>query len=70
MNCIVAGHTFLPEGTVIPDNSIVMGSPSRVTKNRNGAEQNYLNALVYYENTCAYASRGHFRRWSDPDLLP
>lgn len=69
-NCIVAGHTFLPEGTVIPDNSIVMGSPGKVTKTRNCAEQNYLNALVYYENACAFASQGHYRRWNDPDLLP
>jgi carbonic anhydrase/acetyltransferase-like protein (isoleucine patch superfamily) len=31
-NCVIGAHAFLPENKVIPDNSVVMGSPGRVVK--------------------------------------
>ena len=64
-NCIVAGHTFLKEGTIIPPNSVVMGSPGAVTRQRNSAIANAFNAWIYLENAKAYA-RGEHRLWSTP----
>jgi carbonic anhydrase/acetyltransferase-like protein (isoleucine patch superfamily) len=43
-NCIIAGHTYLKEGTVIPPNSIVMGAPGRVTRTQNSFVPNRINA--------------------------
>jgi carbonic anhydrase/acetyltransferase-like protein (isoleucine patch superfamily) len=67
-NCIIAGHTFLKEGTEIPDNSIVMGAPGRVVKTRDCGEPNRINALAYYKNALAY-QRGDFRAWAQPDFF-
>ena len=64
-NCIVAGHTFLTEGTQIPDNSIVMGVPGKVVKTRDNFERTRRNALVYLWNARAYA-KGDHRAWADP----
>lgn len=64
-NSIVAGGAFLKERTVIPPNSIVMGAPGQVTKTRNNAAANALNAFLYRRNAEAYA-RGEHRVWSAP----
>lgn len=68
-NCIIAGGSFLKEGTVIPANSIVMGSPGKVTRERNSAVANALNAWMYLENARAYA-RGEHRIWASPEFGP
>jgi len=44
---IVAGGSFLKEGTVIPPHSIVMGSPGGVTKTRDNAVANAMNAFLH-----------------------
>ena len=31
-NCIIGANAFLPEGKVIPDGSMVLGSPAKVTR--------------------------------------
>eukprot|EP00756_Hemistasia_phaeocysticola_P046168 Hpha_TRINITY_DN19936_c0_g1::TRINITY_DN19936_c0_g1_i1::g.93665::m.93665 len=31
-NCLIGANSFIPEGKVIPDNSLVMGSPGKVVK--------------------------------------
>lgn len=31
-NCIIGAHALIPEGKVIPDNSLVMGAPGKVVK--------------------------------------
>lgn len=62
-NSIVAGGTFLKEGTVIPPNSIVMGQPGKVTRTRNNALANAMNAFLYRRNAEGYA-RGEHRVWS------
>jgi carbonic anhydrase/acetyltransferase-like protein (isoleucine patch superfamily) len=62
-NSIVAGGAFLKERTVIPPNSIVMGSPGKVTRTRNNAAANAFNAFMYRKNGEAFA-RGDFRYWS------
>ena len=60
---IVAGGAFLKEGTVIPPNSIVMGSPGAVTKVRDNSVANAMNAFLYWRNAQAYA-QGDYRLWS------
>lgn len=60
---IVAGGAFVKEGTVIPPNSIVMGAPAQVKRERNNAVANRMNAFFYAENAKGY-SRGDFRVWS------
>ncbi len=53
---------------MIPDNSIVVGSPGKVIKSRNNYIANRLVANFYYENALAYAQGDH-RRWSDPGFV-
>jgi carbonic anhydrase/acetyltransferase-like protein (isoleucine patch superfamily) len=31
-NCLIGAHTFIPEGKVIPDNSLVIGAPGKVVR--------------------------------------
>lgn len=45
-NRIVAGHAYVAEGTVIPDNSVVMGQPPTVRRPRNNFVSNRLNAML------------------------
>ena len=66
-NSIVAGGSFLKEGTVVPPNSIVMGAPGAVTKSRNNAVANALNAWMYFRNAQAFA-KGDHRLWSRPEF--
>ncbi len=58
-NSIVAGHSIVTEGTVIPENSIVAGSPARVIKTRDNRMANIMNAAFYFENAKAYARGDH-----------
>ncbi|MGE5147200.1 MAG: gamma carbonic anhydrase family protein [Candidatus Eiseniibacteriota bacterium] len=67
-NTIVAGGAFLKEGTEIPPNSIVMGTPGKVTKTRNNWVANRFNAWLYYQNALAY-SRGFHRVWDGPEAV-
>ena len=62
-NCIIAGHAFLKEGTIIPANSIVMGAPGKVIRERNSGAANAFNAWMYAQNAEAYA-RGEHRLWA------
>ena len=59
-NSIVGGHTIVKEGTVIPDNSIVVGSPGRVVKTRDNEVANKGNADWYFQNAKNYA-KGIYR---------
>jgi carbonic anhydrase/acetyltransferase-like protein (isoleucine patch superfamily) len=61
-NSIVAGHSFVREGTIIPPNSIVMGTPAKVVSTRDNSVANRLNASMYLRNAEAYA-RGDHRAW-------
>ncbi len=68
---IVAGHSFLREGTVVPPRSIVMGTPAKVVAKRDSTVANITNALLYHRNALAYA-RGDERVWttlSQADVL-
>jgi len=60
---IIAGGTFLKEGTIIPPHSIVMGAPGRVTRTWDNTVANQLNAFLYLKNAQGYAD-GDYRVWS------
>jgi carbonic anhydrase/acetyltransferase-like protein (isoleucine patch superfamily) len=66
-NSIVAGHTFVREGTTIPPNSVVMGTPGKVVATRDTYVANRINAMLYHRNALAYA-RGDHRAWEGPDF--
>ena len=46
----------------IPENSVVMGVPASVKKNKNNFIQNRFNAFMYEINGQAY-SKGEYRAW-------
>ena len=51
-NCIIGAHSLIPEGKVIPDNSLVMGAPGKIIKTL-GSEQIAMlrgSAAVYVAN--------------------
>lgn len=51
-NCIIGAHSLIPEGKVIPDNSLVMGAPGKIIKTL-GPEQIAMlrgSAAVYVAN--------------------
>ncbi|MEO0551306.1 MAG: gamma carbonic anhydrase family protein [Pseudomonadota bacterium] len=51
-NCIIGAHSLIPEGKVIPDNSLVMGAPGKVVRELS-PEQTMLikgSAQVYVDN--------------------
>lgn len=55
-NCIIGANTLITEGKVIPDNSLVMGSPGKVVRQLTGEEvaRIKLNADVYVQNLRRY----------------
>jgi carbonic anhydrase/acetyltransferase-like protein (isoleucine patch superfamily) len=61
-NSIVAGHSFVADGTRIPPNSIVMGTPAKVVRTANNFIANRVNAWLYHHNALCYA-RGEHRGW-------
>jgi len=63
---VVAGHAYVREGTSVPPNSIVMGTPAKVVTTRDSFVGNRLNAHLYHRNALAYA-RGDHRAWTGPD---
>lgn len=63
---VISGHCFLAEGTIIPPNSIVMGVPGKVVRERDSHVANAANALLYHRNALATA-KGNHRGWCDVD---
>lgn len=43
-NCIIGAHALIPEGKVIPDNSLVVGAPGRVIRELGEHEAMFLRA--------------------------
>jgi len=57
-NCIIGAHALIPEGKVIPDNSLVVGAPGRVIRTLGEAEAMFLkgSAAHYVLNWKRYAA--------------
>ena len=55
-NCIIGANTLIPEGKIIPDNSMVLGSPGKVVKilTEQQVHMNTMSALHYIENFKRY----------------
>lgn len=64
---IVAGHSFVREGTIIPPNCVVMGVPAKVVRERDSSRANIVNALMYHRNALAYRA-GEHRAWENVDM--
>ncbi|CAM3806127.1 gamma carbonic anhydrase family protein [Litorimonas haliclonae] len=47
-NCLIGAHALVTENKVIPDNSVVMGSPGKVVKNVPEAQETMLKASAEY----------------------
>ena len=56
-NCIIGAYTLLPENKVIPDNSLVMGSPGKVVKTLSDEQVEALrvSAQTYVNNKNTFA---------------
>ncbi len=64
---IVGQHAYVRDGTVVPPNSIVVGSPAKVIRTADNRLANRMNALFYHRNALAYA-RGDHRAWDGPEF--
>jgi carbonic anhydrase/acetyltransferase-like protein (isoleucine patch superfamily) len=56
-NCIIGAHALIPEGKVIPDHSLVVGSPGRIIREVKDEEAEGLrrSAEIYQEKWRRYA---------------
>lgn len=56
-HCIIGANSLIPEGKVIPDGSLVMGSPGKVVRELTDEQKRKLeaSALHYVENARRYA---------------
>ncbi len=56
-NCLIGANTLITEGKVIPDNSLVIGSPGKVVRILNADEiaAMHANATRYVQNLLHYA---------------
>ena len=56
-NCLIGAHTLIPERKIIPDNSLVMGSPGRVVRELDAEAIARLSAAAasYVRNWQRYA---------------
>src|SRR5262245_41372349 len=64
---IVAGNSLVLDGTIVPPNSILMGTPAKVVRSQNNFVANKLNALMYWRNGLCYATGDH-RGWDGPQF--
>ncbi len=55
-NCIIGAHTLITENKIIPDNSLVLGSPGKIVRDVSIAEIKSIteNAIHYQENWKKY----------------
>jgi carbonic anhydrase/acetyltransferase-like protein (isoleucine patch superfamily) len=56
-NCLIGAHALIPEGKVIPDNSLVMGAPAKIVRevSEEMAEQLKRSAKNYVKNWRRFA---------------
>ncbi|WP_119268606.1 gamma carbonic anhydrase family protein [Taklimakanibacter deserti] len=57
-NCLIGAHALIPEGKVIPDNSLVMGSPGKIVREVSAemAEALTRSAKNYVKNWRRFAA--------------
>jgi carbonic anhydrase/acetyltransferase-like protein (isoleucine patch superfamily) len=55
-NCIVGANALIGEGKVIPDNSMVLGSPGKVTRETRPDEATHLTSIAngYMDRAARY----------------
>lgn len=55
-HCLIGANTLIPEGMVVPDGSLVVGSPGKVKRELSGNERKMLemSAFHYAENAARY----------------
>ena len=61
-------HALVRAGTVIPPDSIVVGSPAKVIRTQDNSAMTRRNATIYHENALAYA-KGEHRAWAEPGYV-
>jgi carbonic anhydrase/acetyltransferase-like protein (isoleucine patch superfamily) len=56
-NCIIGSKSLLTENKIIPDNSLVMGSPGKIIRNVTSEEVKKIhdNAVRYQQNWKKYS---------------
>jgi len=64
---IVAGGAFVTEGSEFPPNSIIMGAPAKLKKERDNTHANRLNAWMYHRNAQFYIE-GRHDAWRGPEF--
>lgn len=64
---IVGQHAYVKDGTIVPPNSIVVGSPAKVIATRDNRLPNRINAEFYRLNGQAYKAGNH-RAWDGPEF--
>lgn len=64
---IVGQHAYVRDGTIVPPNSIVVGSPAKVIRTNDNRLANRINAEFYALNGAAY-KRGEHRAWDGPEF--
>ena len=64
---IVGQHAYVRDGTIVPPNSIVVGSPAKVIRTADNRLANRINAEFYALNAAAY-KRGEHRAWDGPEF--
>lgn len=61
-NCIIGAHALVTEGKVIPDNSVVMGSPGKVVKTLSAEQAAHLKMGSQFYVSNAKRFRGGLKR--------
>ncbi len=55
-HCLIGANTLIPEGMIIPDGSMVVGSPGKIKRELNAAQKKHLemSAAFYVQNFKRY----------------
>ena len=57
--CVVGAMALVPPGMEVPEGSVVIGVPGKVTASRDNFMATRRNALIYHRNALAYAEGRH-----------
>lgn len=64
---VIGQHAYVKDGTVVPEHSIVVGTPAKVIAARDNRLPNRINAEFYMRNAECYAAGNH-RAWAGPEF--